>query len=424
MRYLLLFFSVVLSISLCGQDTEYARSIVDTLCSPEYDGRGYYNNGERKAAEFLRKEYKKIGLQSVGDQYFQEFKLTANSIKGTIRFEINGKKLMPGTDCLIDPSAPSYNSTSKVVYLEKEELLDLDKFKRVLPMLTNKFLVIDQTLFKDEKGPVKKQMHELMMFLKFSPDIRCNGVIELVDKLTSTASQYQAKRPHVVVLKEKSPKKIKKLTLAIENVFDEDYQSQNVIGYVEGEVKDSFIVLVGHYDHLGRMGDDIYFPGANDNASGIAMILSMAKDLAQGEKPKYSVAFICFGAEECGLVGSRYYSENPLFPLGQIKFLLNLDILGTGDDGIQVVNGSVHQDDFNQLVEINEKKDLLKEVKRRGKACISDHCFFSEQGVPSFYIYTLGGASHYHDVYDHAENLTLKEYEDLFKLLKAFILNR
>lgn len=423
MRYLSIFLGLLLSISLCGQDMEYARSIVDTLCSPNYDGRGHYNNGERRAAEFLKSEYKRIGLKPVGGDYFQEFQLTANSIVGDIKLAINGKTLTPGTDCLIDPSAPAYNNTSKVIYLDKDELLDLDKFKRVLPMLANKFLVIDQTLFKEEKGDVKKQLHELMLFLKFSPDIRLNGVIELVDKLTSTASQYQARRPHIVVLKEKTPRKIKKLELSIENVYDDNYQSQNVIGWIEGEEKDSFVVVVGHYDHLGRMGDDIYFPGANDNASGIAMILSLAKELAEGEKPKYSVAFICFGAEECGLVGSKYYSENPLFPLAQIKFLLNLDILGTGDDGIQVVNGSVHQEDFNRLVQINKDKDLLKEVKRRGKACISDHCFFSEQGVPSFYIYTLGGASHYHDVYDHAANLTLKEHNDLFKLLKTFILN-
>jgi len=423
MRYFQVLISLLLAISVTGQDMEYARSIVDTLSSPNYDGRGYYNNGERRSAEFLSKEYDKIGLKSFGDQYFQEFRLTANSIKGDIRLAINGKTLTPGTDCLIDPSAPTYKDNSKIIYLKKEELLNIDQFKRKIPALANRFVVVDQTLLKDEKPEVKRQMHELMLFLKFSREIRLNGVIEVVEKLTSTASQYTALRPHVVVLKGKLSKKMSKIELSIENVFDENYQSQNVIGYVEGQVKDSFVVIVGHYDHLGRMGDDIYFPGANDNASGIAMILSLAKELAQGEQPKYSVVFICFGAEEIGLVGSKYYSENPFFPLSNIKFLLNLDILGTGDDGIQVVNGSVHKDDFNRLVEINKEKDLLKEVKRRGKACISDHCFFSEQGVPSFYIYTLGGASHYHDVYDHAENLTLREYNDLFLLLKEFIVS-
>ncbi len=423
MRYFLIVICLLQSISSYSQDMEYARSIVDTLCSPHFDGRGYYDNGERRAAAFLSKEYEQIGLKSFGDNYLQEFKLTSNSIKGKIRLVVNGKKMVPGIDCLIDPSAPSYNGSSKVIYLDKDEMLNLDKFKRLLPMLANKFLIIDQTEFKEETGANKKQLNDLLLFLKFSPDIQLNGVIELVEKLTSTASQFQAKRPHVVILKEKTPKKLKKLELAIENVYDEDYQSQNVVGWIEGVVKDSFVMVVGHYDHLGRMGDDIYFPGANDNASGIAMILSLAKELAQGEKPKYSVVFICFGAEECGLVGSKYYSENPLFPLAQIKFLLNLDILGTGDDGIQVVNGSVHKDDFNRLVEINKEKDLLKEVKRRGKACISDHCFFSEQGVPSFYIYTLGGAGHYHDVNDHAENLTLREYNDLFRLLRTFILD-
>jgi aminopeptidase YwaD len=136
------------------------------------------------------------------------------------------------------------------------------------------------------------------------------------------------------------------------------------------------------------------------------------------------MVFICFGSEEIGLVGSKYYTENPLVPLEKIKFLINLDILGTGDDGIQVVNGKVHKKDFETLVKLNKSKNLLKEVKIRGEACNSDHCFFSEKGVPSFFIYTLGGISHYHNVYDKPETLPLTEYEDLFILLKDFILNK
>ena len=87
-------------------------------------------------------------------------------------------------------------------------------------------------------------------------------------------------------------------------------------------LKNEYIYIVGHYDHLGRMGKEVYFPGANDNASGISMILSLAKELAQEEKTKYSMVFICFGSEEIGLVGSKYYTENPLVPLEKIKFLI------------------------------------------------------------------------------------------------------
>ena len=112
--------------------------------------------------------------------------------------------------------------------------------------------------------------------------------------------------------------------------------------------------------------------------------------------------------------------DYPLFPLEQIKFLLNLDILGTGDDGIKVVNGTEFVPEFNRLVAINEERKLLAKVASRGKAAISDHYFFTEKGVKAFYWYTLGGIAHYHNVFDKADTLPLNEFEDVFRLAVAF----
>ncbi len=81
-------------------------------------------------------------------------------------------------------------------------------------------------------------------------------------------------------------------------------------------IPDSFLVFSAHYDHLGQMGKDIYFPGANDNASGTSMLLNLAKYYSQN-RPKYSVLFIAFGGEEAGLIGSEYYVKNPLVPLSK-----------------------------------------------------------------------------------------------------------
>src|SRR5690606_32142640 len=96
-------------------------------------------------------------------------------------------------------------------------------------------------------------------------------------------------------------------------------------------------------------------------------------------------------------------------------------ISGTGDDGIQVVNGSVYPRKFEKLKNINDSEQLLKEVKVRGEACNSDHCMFHRKGVPSFFIYTLGGIQAYHDVNDKAETLPLTEFEDYFRLITRFI---
>ena len=122
-----------------------------------------------------------------------------------------------------------------------------------------------------------------------------------------------------------------------------------------------------------------------------------------------------------GLLGSKHFVENPLFPLENIKFLMNTDITGTGDDGITVVNGTVFKPEFERMVKLNEDQGLIKEVKIRGESCNSDHCPFYEKKVPSFFIYTRGGIKAYHDIYDRAETLPLTEFADLFTLISGFI---
>ena len=135
----------------------------------------------------------------------------------------------------------------------------------------------------------------------------------------------------------------------------------------------------------------------------------------------YCFVFIAFAGEEPGLIGSEYFTEHPLFALNKIKFLINLDLLGHGEEGITVVNGTLHKKEFATLVEINNENCYLAEVNIRGKAKNSDHYYFTEKGVPSFFIYTLGKNKAYHDIYDIPETLLFPEYNDLFHLLTDFI---
>ena len=196
--------------------------------------------------------------------------------------------------------------------------------------------------------------------------------------------------------------------------------TENVLGFIEGtDRKDEVIVITAHYDHLGGMGPNTYFPGANDNASGVAMLLDLAKHYAK-HPAKYSIAFIAFAAEEAGLLGSKYFTENPLIPLENIRFLWNLDLLGNGDAGATVVNATIHPKAFALLNNINHQQKYLTKITARGKAANSDHYFFSEKGVPAFFLYTQGGSSAYHDVDDMAKNLPLTAYENLFKLFIDF----
>jgi Zn-dependent M28 family amino/carboxypeptidase len=150
------------------------------------------------------------------------------------------------------------------------------------------------------------------------------------------------------------------------------------------------------------------------------MLLYLSKYFSKN-KPKYSLVFMAFGAEEVGILGSKYYVENPLFPLNDIRFVVNCDIMGTGDKGVTVVNGTVHKKEFKKLAVLNLKKKYVSKVKVRGRAANSDHYWFSQRQIPAVFIYTLGGITAYHDVFDKAETLPLTEFSDLSKLLIGFI---
>lgn len=200
-----------------------------------------------------------------------------------------------------------------------------------------------------------------------------------------------------------------------------EHQTNNVIGFLPAAKKTKkTIVFTAHYDHLGRLGKDTYFPGANDNASGTAMLIALAKHF-KNNPIKYNIAFIAFAGEEVGLLGSKFYIENPIFPIEDISFLLNLDIFGSGEDGITVVNGTIFKNHFDLLTNINEEKKLLTQLKARGYAANSDHYWFTDAGVPSFFIYTMGPNKQYHDPLDTYENLSFAEVNDLTMLLTTFI---
>ena len=94
--------------------------------------------------------------------------------------------------------------------------------------------------------------------------------------------------------------------------------------------------------------------------------------------------------------------------------------MGTGEEGITVVNATIFPKEFALLKQVNDQNHYLAKVASRGKAANSDHYWFSEKGVPAIFIYTMGGIKAYHDVFDVSKTLPLNEYNHLFKLLIDF----
>ena len=373
--FIVTFFSFL---SFYSQDTTYARQVIKKLCSKELLGRGYVNDGVNKAASYISKELKTIGLSKFGKSYSQYYSFPVNTFPGTMSVVLDGKSIIAGKHYLIYPSAKTIKSGFQL-------------FKT------------DSVTYEanDGKRPVPVK-------------------VKLKKKLTYTVETELSDNTIIELLKDSFPSELKNVDVIFENKFIPNFKCQNLCGYIRGtQQPDSFIVFTAHYDHLGAMGKNAYFPGANDNASGVSVLLNLAK-YYKTHPSKYSVAFIFFSGEEAGLLGSKYYSEHPIFPLSKIKFLTNLDLLGTGDDGIMVVNATVFKAQFEKLNQINSEKNYLKQIKQRGKAANSDHYWFAEKGVPSFFIYTMGGITAYHDIYDIEKTLPLTKYLDVCKLLIEF----
>jgi Zn-dependent M28 family amino/carboxypeptidase len=217
------------------------------------------------------------------------------------------------------------------------------------------------------------------------------------------------------------PRRLRRASIAIHSKLEPAVKCSNVVAMVPGTaVPDSFIVFTAHYDHLGKMGWDATFPGASDNASGTACVEWLAAHFAQ-QPQRYSMLFIAFSGEEAGLKGSHYFVEHSPVPLEKMRFLVNLDIMGSAENGVTVVNATGHHAEFSLLQSLNQEGGYLPEVRSRGKAANSDHYFFSEAGVPAFFLYNNGGPGYYHDVFDRPGTLPLTNVDKVLKLLMDFV---
>jgi len=370
-----LFAMVAAALPARGQDSLYVRQMVDTLTSPYFWGRGYTNDGMRKAAGFINAKFAEAGLLPLdGKSFIQNFTYPVNTFPGKMDLSLNGIGLEAGKDFILEPGSRGVKASGMLQ--RKDSLHFVDPINRVIVSLAHK-LTADVAMQVEDYTAI------------------------MVDD-----SRFKATPTN--------------FTANIENEFVKNFKAANVCGYIKGTaVADSFVFITAHYDHLGGLGSNVYFPGANDNASGTSLLLSLARWYGAHPQP-YSIGFISFAGEEAGLLGSKYFTEHPLIPLGKIRFLLNLDLEGTGEEGITVVNATEFANEFKWMQAINASQHDLPAVNARGKAANSDHYFFTEKGVPAFFFYTLGGIKAYHDVYDRPETLPLSKVNNLLQLIKAF----
>jgi hypothetical protein len=214
-----------------------------------------------------------------------------------------------------------------------------------------------------------------------------------------------------------------KKVVTIKNVTEHHPEGigSNVIGILEGsdpELKNEVIIIGGHLDHLGRCYE--IMPGANDNASAVAVILGIAEALMKyPEKPKRSIMFICFGAEEQAVVGSKFYLENPKFPLENTVCLINMDGVGCGDK-LRALAAENYPKLWDFFQNANDKY-IHRIIKTPYFSNIArprlDAARFMWKGIPTLSFSAYGTKSYYHVTKDDIDTITPEILEDLAQLV-------
>ena len=199
----------------------------------------------------------------------------------------------------------------------------------------------------------------------------------------------------------------------------------NVVGLIEAEnpqYRNRTFIMGAHYDHLGiRRVDGVMqiFNGADDNASGTAFIIETAREIAQQRsRLKANVLVILFGGEEAGLVGSRYYANNPLRPLEEVKVMLNFDMVGRmAQNGITVrgLGSAVEALELFGSFQNPEKIDLIFEMRGNGP---TDYSSFYAKGIPAFSYSTR----HHDDYHRHTDTMDKINYQGM-EMVRNYVWN-
>lgn len=452
---------------------ESARKHLTTLASPAFEGRGTGQAGGEKAAHYIADAFKSYKLTPpVDGSYFQPVHLVRVNYK-VDEFALNGQKFINGKDFFIqgDNKKTSFH-TDEVIFIgygiqdpKHNDLNQVDIKGKVV-------LLINESEPKDAQGNSlitgttkesdwsTSRFKRLQALVKLQPKLILatgDNSQELITRFgarmsggrftldNGNAATPGTDQPPVVHIKPEianillqakgtsiAQQKQKPTTFSFAGklradmgLINEKYFDPNVLGLLEGsDLKDEIIVVSGHYDHDGIMPDGTIFPGADDNGSGTTGVLELARVFAAAKKdghtPRRSLLFIGLAAEEKGLLGSSFYTANPIFPLANTVACLNLDMIGRIDDKhlngnhnyIHAIGTDKLSSELKQITEkankdfvgmeidymYDDPKDPMKLYYR------SDHYNFAQKGIPSAFFFS-GLHPHYHTPEDTVDKI-------------------
>lgn len=414
MKKLMILLLALISVQSYAQNMASYQRVVKELTSAKYQGRGYARDGANKAGRYLQKAFQKAGADEVTIQPFQ---LDINTFPGKMELRVDGKKQIPGVDFTMREFSPGAHGTFPLYYIDTAHY-DSERIFRDLSLPENKncFVVCD-FWFSYKHGADFKRLQTK----GGAPNAGLLFTWEEPLKFYKAYGEKVVDKP-IIWVPYRFPQDAKTITVDIDNKFLKGYECFNVIAKVEGRRHDSCYVFTAHYDHLGNLGKKVYYAGANDNASGTAAIVTLAAYYAQ-HRPEYDMYFIAFSGEDANLRGSEWYADHPVVPLGQIKYLFNIDMIGDNNPVQYCEVSDEGMRGFALFEQINAEKKHFKALNRGKLAGNSDHYPFALRHVPCIFFENEEGDAfkYYHTVHDTYDNFLTDTYEPLFRLITSFI---
>ncbi len=431
---------------------------IEFLASEKLQGRGTGTPESFMAAQYIRDQFKADGLRLLGEDGMQYFELVANiELGGNNAFQASDVKGVVGEDFTPLPFSSNGKIEAAVVFagygfeisndsIKWNDYQNIDvKGKWVLIFRgspeaekpTGKFDAFVDERFKvltaKDKGAAgvifvcgeKFDADDKLLKLSYDKSAANSGIPVLQIKRTLAESIFTSAgktlaqiESDLISTQTSNSFESGVAVFAQTDIIQMKVKTQNVVAIIDGSnplLKDQFIVIGAHYDHLGlggpgsgsRMPDTVASHyGADDNASGVSGVIEIAEKLAS-EKANIqrSIIFVAFGAEEMGLVGSKYFTENPLVPIKNIDAMINFDMIGRLKENNSITVGGTgtsgeSEEILNNLV---PKTRLVMKYSPEGYGP-SDHAAFYTSNIPVFY-FTSGAHEDYHTPFDKPETI-------------------
>jgi aminopeptidase YwaD len=398
---------------------------VSYLADDKLEGRRAGSNGEKLAMEYIAGQFEKTGLQPKGDgnSWYQAFDINDGKEIGKNGFLfINGGEIkttdyfpfIGSPDKLIE-SAPAIalRETGVPWFLNLKEELDNNKNN---PHFDVKAYILEQV-----KDAAKKKASAFIVYntgpvddgLKFDGKEKPEPLaIPVIYVQQAIAKKYFSDEAATVNIKLKAVFTDKKRT------------GHNVAGYIDNGAATT-VIAGAHFDHLGygednnsmyRGSEKLIHNGADDNASGVAALIELAKLLKSSRFKNNNYLFLAFSGEELGLFGSKYYSEHPTIDLGKANYMINMDMVGRLNDSSKVltIGGYGTSPAWGPLfTSVSSNQNFINKYDSSG-AGPSDHTSFYRKDIPVLFFFT-GLHSDYHRPTDDADKIN---YTGEYRIVK------